>query len=166
MTDGRILSLDFNISHQIVLKKTRFGGGSRTVKFSRNDNGSDSMQLLSKGKILFVSIGPGLPNNTRPNGERIIVKQHHEKRKMPFVANQVSPSSQHITTSNRVYPVKKNNNNNNNSMDINRNSGIVPVQKSYYWYKSRLFQKAANRLEKPKPPLKPKSLPLVEALYS
>lgn len=64
MADGRILSLNFNTSHQIILKKTRFGGGSRTVKFSKNDNGSDSTQLFVKGKILFVSIGPGLSGNT------------------------------------------------------------------------------------------------------
>ncbi|EJW72614.1 hypothetical protein WUBG_16479, partial [Wuchereria bancrofti] len=61
-TDGRILPLNFNTSHQIILKKTRFGGGSRIVKFSKNDNGS-STQLFPKGKILFVYIGPGLSGN-------------------------------------------------------------------------------------------------------
>ncbi|KAM3728678.1 Unconventional myosin-Ie [Dirofilaria immitis] len=142
MAGGRILSLDFNTSHQIILKKTRFGSGVRIVKFSRDDNGSDSTQLFSKGKILFISIGPGLPSSARPNGERIVVKQHYEKRKMPFVAYQVPPSLQHSTVSNRVYPMK------------NNNSEAVHVQN------------AIHRSEKPKPPLKPKSLPLVEALYS
>lgn len=66
MASGQILPLNFNTSHQIILKKTRFGGrfGSRTVKFSKNDNGSDSTQLFPKGKILFVSVGPGLSSST------------------------------------------------------------------------------------------------------
>ncbi|EFO21723.1 hypothetical protein LOAG_06763 [Loa loa] len=145
MADGRILSLDFNTSHQIILKKTRFGGGSRTVKFSRNDNGSDITQLFPKGKILFVYIGRGLSNSARPSDEGIMMKKHYERRKMPFPMYQTPLSLQHMTTSNRVYPMI------NNNMDINRNSGIT--------------HNAIRHSEKPKPPLKPKPLPLVEALY-
>lgn len=61
---GRVLSLNFNTSHQIILKKTRFGSSSRTIKFSKIDNESDSIQLFPKGKILFVHVGPGLASNT------------------------------------------------------------------------------------------------------
>ncbi|VDK83680.1 unnamed protein product [Litomosoides sigmodontis] len=122
MTDGRILSLNFNTSHQITLKKTRFGGGSRTVKFLRNDNGSGSTELFAKGKILFVSIGPGLSGNTKVNNERIVMKQHYERRKMPLIAHQTRP---------------------------------IPPQHN-----------AIKHSEKPKPPLKPKLLPVVEALYA
>ncbi|KAL3989715.1 Myosin head (motor domain) family protein [Acanthocheilonema viteae] len=150
MAGGRILSLDFNNSHQIILKKTRFGGGgSRTVKFSRNDNGSDSTQLLPKGKILFVSIGPGLSSSTKLNNERIAMKQHYERRKMPLKAYQTFPSSQHVNTSNGVYPIINNNNTN-----IGRNSGITHARN------------AMKHSEKPMPPLKPKPLPFVEALYA
>ncbi|MCP9263225.1 Unconventional myosin-Ie [Dirofilaria immitis] len=147
MAGGRILSLDFNTSHQIILKKTRFGSGVRIVKFSRDDNGSDSTQLFSKGKFYsyLLDLDYRVVQNVvipGPNGERIVVKQHYEKRKMPFVAYQVPPSLQHSTVSNRVYPMK------------NNNSEAVHVQN------------AIHRSEKPKLPLKPKSLPLVEALYS
>ncbi|CAG9540438.1 unnamed protein product [Cercopithifilaria johnstoni] len=145
---GQILSFDFNTCHQIILKKTRFGCGFRTVKFSRNDDESDSTQLFPKGKILFVCIGPGLSSSTRPNDKRIAIKQHYERRKMPPVTYQTPPSQQRVNTSNRVYPIINNNNTN-----INRNSGITRVQN------------AIRHPEKPKPPLKPKPLPLVEALY-
>uniref|UniRef100_A0AAF5RTP5 Uncharacterized protein n=3 Tax=Wuchereria bancrofti TaxID=6293 RepID=A0AAF5RTP5_WUCBA len=150
-TDGRILPLNFNTSHQIILKKTRFGGGSRIVKFSKNDNGS-STQLFPKGKILFVYIGPGLSGNAKPTDERITMKGHYERNKISsLITHQTSSlSPQHVTTSNRVYPLI-----NNNHTDINRNNGTTHLQNAICRYP-----------EKPKPPLKPRLLPLVEALYS
>uniref|UniRef100_A0A915PJ71 Uncharacterized protein n=1 Tax=Setaria digitata TaxID=48799 RepID=A0A915PJ71_9BILA len=155
VASGRILPLEFGTSHQIILKKTRFGGGFRTVKFSRNDNGSGGTQLLSKGKTLFVYIGPGLPSSTRPSGGKITLKHYQRRkvanmRKISNVPQQEPPPPQHMSTSNRIYPVV----NNNNNVDISRNNGTSDVQN------------VTRRPEKPKPPLKPKPLPLVEALYS
>lgn len=64
LTNGANLPLEFRNSYQIILKKTRFGGGIRTVTFSLNPSGTDSTQLIRKGKTLYVYIGPGLPNNS------------------------------------------------------------------------------------------------------
>lgn len=58
--------LEFSSTHQVILKKTRFGGsGVRKIVFTRDMNGSDITRLVPKGKTLFVYIGPGLPNTTR-----------------------------------------------------------------------------------------------------
>lgn len=63
-TSARILPLEFGTSYQINLKKTRFGGGKRTITFLKNGDGSDTTYLRSKDKTLMVYIGPGLPNCT------------------------------------------------------------------------------------------------------
>lgn len=62
------------------------------------------------------------------------MKQHYEKPKMPLITYQTSLSSQHVTTSNRVYPMINNNNNNNNNKDINRSNGTIQVQVTSYCF--------------------------------
>ncbi|WKX89898.1 hypothetical protein Q1695_009049 [Nippostrongylus brasiliensis] len=68
-TRGGILQLDFATSHNITLKKTRFGGGTRTVQFHLAGN-SPEKELKPNGKVLNVTIGQGLPNSTRPSTTR------------------------------------------------------------------------------------------------
>uniref|UniRef100_A0A7I4XSX4 Unconventional myosin-Ie n=2 Tax=Haemonchus contortus TaxID=6289 RepID=A0A7I4XSX4_HAECO len=68
-TRGGILQLEFATSHTITLKKTRFGGGTRTIQFHLS-GGSAQCELKPEGKTLHVTIGKGLPNTTRPSMTR------------------------------------------------------------------------------------------------
>lgn len=68
-TRGGILPLEFSQTHTITLKKTRFGGGTRTVQFHLAGV-SPQAELKPNGKILHVTIGQGLPNSTRPSMTR------------------------------------------------------------------------------------------------
>ncbi|VDN38012.1 unnamed protein product [Gongylonema pulchrum] len=136
VTKGAILPLVFSTTYQIILKKTRFGGGTRSVAFSRDDSGSDVTQLLAKDKTLTVSVGPGLPNCTRPSGVRPAVVKHYERRGGPSAANtqqlqwkipqlnrQAPLPPQHATAiqSNRIYP-------RNGDLNVNRNDRVTSGQ--------------------------------------
>uniref|UniRef100_A0A8R1YX87 Uncharacterized protein n=1 Tax=Pristionchus pacificus TaxID=54126 RepID=A0A8R1YX87_PRIPA len=66
-TNGGNLHLDFKQQHNITLKKTRFGGGTRTVSFTLDAGGSAQAMLNGSSKGLLVTIGPGMPNSTRPS---------------------------------------------------------------------------------------------------
>ncbi|CAI2320056.1 unnamed protein product [Caenorhabditis sp. 36 PRJEB53466] len=69
-TNGGSLHLDFRPTHTITLKKTRFGGGQRTVQFGTDGSANAQKMLKPNGKVLNVSIGAGLANTTRPSTER------------------------------------------------------------------------------------------------
>lgn len=58
------MPLEFRSSFQLNFKKTWFDGGARMVNFVKSEANTDSTQLHTKGKTLFVHIGPGLPNNS------------------------------------------------------------------------------------------------------
>lgn len=63
--NGAVLPIEFRSSFTIILKKSRFGGGTRNVMFSQEPGIGDATKTTSKGKTLHVSVGPGLPNTTR-----------------------------------------------------------------------------------------------------
>lgn len=70
-TNGGTLNLDFRPTHTITLKKTRFGGGTRTVQFHQDPSSNGSAcSLKSTGNTLNVTVSRGLPNTTRPSMER------------------------------------------------------------------------------------------------
>ena len=60
------MPLDFRTSFEIILKKGKFefGGSTRTIVFNKQTGASDATQLVPKGKTLYVTVGPGLSNNT------------------------------------------------------------------------------------------------------
>uniref|UniRef100_A0A914X526 Uncharacterized protein n=1 Tax=Plectus sambesii TaxID=2011161 RepID=A0A914X526_9BILA len=62
---GQTLSLEFSHTLQFTLKKERFGGGTRSIAFAKSEVG-DKAQLKVSGKTLTVTIGTGLPSNSRP----------------------------------------------------------------------------------------------------
>ncbi|XP_066593037.1 unconventional myosin-Ie-like [Prorops nasuta] len=67
---GHTLLIKFSNSLEFRVKKEGWGGGgTRQVKFLQLDYG-DKEVLRPSGKILNVSIGPGLPCNTRPDENR------------------------------------------------------------------------------------------------
>ncbi|VDN03750.1 unnamed protein product [Thelazia callipaeda] len=155
VTGGQILPIVFSTSHKIILKKTRFGGGIRNITFIKNENASDSAHLTVADKTLTVCIGPGLPSSTRPNIDVPLIKQHYQRRqfsnnrKIANITQQIPRIPEHaaISTavhSNRIYPAGE-------GLKINANDPL---------------QNARRQVHKPKPPLKPKPLPIVEALYS
>ncbi|VDK43089.1 unnamed protein product [Anisakis simplex] len=156
-TNGAVLHLLFCNSYQIILKKTRFGGGVRTVTFSNNPSCGDGINLVSKGKTLFVSVGPGLSNTSKPSAERPTIPNH---KRIPTKSTQPhraapQPMRNHPppASSNRVYPQPTNGviEMNNNTLRDQTGTPSAFVQ--------------PQPLRKPKPPLKPKPMPLVEALY-
>ncbi|XP_022110259.1 unconventional myosin-Ie-like isoform X1 [Acanthaster planci] len=62
---GRELQLDFRDTIEVVVKKEGWGGGgTRTVRFAQGN--SDLAILKVSGKVMTVSVGPGLPRNSRP----------------------------------------------------------------------------------------------------
>ncbi|VDM39001.1 unnamed protein product [Toxocara canis] len=167
LTNGAVLPLEFRNSYQIVLKKTRFGGGVRTVMFSLNPSGSDSTQLVPKGKTLTVYIGPGLPTNSRPSAQRTTIggykmnptRQTQPHRAAPSPMQHAPPPAPHHagpTSSNRVYPAQANGNVANSNAYRHNQNGIAGVPSPFV---------QAQSPRKPKPPVKPKPMPLVEALY-
>uniref|UniRef100_A0A0K0DF37 SH3 domain-containing protein n=1 Tax=Angiostrongylus cantonensis TaxID=6313 RepID=A0A0K0DF37_ANGCA len=68
-TRGGIMQLEFLPTHTITLKKTRFGGGTRTVAF-HVAGVSAACELRPDGHTLHVTVGQGLPNTTRPSMAR------------------------------------------------------------------------------------------------
>ncbi|KAK3585324.1 hypothetical protein CHS0354_040273 [Potamilus streckersoni] len=70
---GKDLKLQFSDSLDFGVKKEGWGGGgSRLIKFVR---GQGKLAILKvSGKTLTVSIGPGLPKNSRPTRKRMGVK--------------------------------------------------------------------------------------------
>ena len=50
--NGAILPLEFKNSHVVTLKKTRFGGGTRTVNFTVEESGGAEINLKSCKKKL------------------------------------------------------------------------------------------------------------------
>ncbi|KAJ1361072.1 hypothetical protein KIN20_020249 [Parelaphostrongylus tenuis] len=88
-TRGGILQLEFLLTHTITLKKTRFGGGTRTVAF--HVSGVSALcELKPSGHTLHVTVGQGLPNTTRPSiarpstgYQRRVDRLRTSTRKMP-----------------------------------------------------------------------------------
>ncbi|XP_029167448.1 unconventional myosin-Ie-like isoform X2 [Nylanderia fulva] len=67
---GHPLNVKFSNDLEFKVKKEGWGGGgTRHVKFTQTDYG-DKEILKPFGKILNVSIGPGLPSTTKPNLNR------------------------------------------------------------------------------------------------
>ncbi|XP_043675686.1 unconventional myosin-Ie-like [Vespula pensylvanica] len=67
---GHALIIRFNNNIEYKVKKEGWGGGgTRQLKFTQIDYGEKEI-LKSSGKILNVSIGPGLPSTTKPNPNR------------------------------------------------------------------------------------------------
>ncbi|KAK0425813.1 hypothetical protein QR680_009401 [Steinernema hermaphroditum] len=154
---GRDLQIDFKPQHTVLVKQERFadrfGGSTRQVVFACNPHGSQRAFLRPNGKILNVSVGPGLPNNTRPQVQRPTSTtrtsraepqraaparpappQHSELVGFAPAAALQQHFAQKTPRSNVVQPI---------------NGGNAPPP----------------RAPKPKPPVKPRLLPLVEALY-
>ncbi|KAL6430461.1 hypothetical protein ACFW04_007819 [Cataglyphis niger] len=77
---GHPLNVKFSNDLEFKVKKEGWsGGGTRHVKFTQTDYG-DKEILKPSGKILNVSIGPGLPNTTKPNPDRstLFVRSHND----------------------------------------------------------------------------------------
>ncbi|XP_011149340.1 unconventional myosin-Ie [Harpegnathos saltator] len=69
---GHPLNIKFSNNLEFKVKKEGWGGGGmRQLKFTQLDYG-DREILKSSGKILNISIGPGLPSTTKPNPNRSI----------------------------------------------------------------------------------------------
>ncbi|XP_012277258.1 unconventional myosin-Ie [Orussus abietinus] len=67
---GHPLSIRFSNNLEFKVKKEGWGGGgTRQVKFIQAEYGDKEM-LKPSGKMLNVSIGPGLPNTSRPSANR------------------------------------------------------------------------------------------------
>ncbi|KAI1715922.1 myosin head (motor domain) domain-containing protein [Ditylenchus destructor] len=184
---GRQLPLDFKQSHLITLKKTRYDIGTpspRQIQFSCDstlDNGRDpfappNIQLKPVGKVLQVSVPPGLPNNTRPmarphpqsygasNSQARAYQQHQRNRgavsrpAMPLTNPNQIPSQQKVATNfnnsalpNGLRPVLGG-----QAQNLRTNT-VHPVQDNGQVSKPR-------PAPKPKPMVKPQG-PVVKALY-
>ncbi|CAK6982730.1 LOW QUALITY PROTEIN: myosin IEb [Scomber scombrus] len=83
------LPLKFNNLLEFKVKKGGWGpfssAGSRQIQFQMGQG--DEVVLKPSGKVLQVSIGPGLPKNSRPT--------RRDKRKSRYMGNQGPPSSQY-----------------------------------------------------------------------
>lgn len=83
------LPLKFNNLLEFKVKKGGWGpfssSGSRQIQFQAGQG--DDTVLKPSGKILQVSIGPGLPKNSRPTRK--------DKRKSRYMGNQAPPTSQY-----------------------------------------------------------------------
>ncbi|XP_012234244.1 unconventional myosin-Ie-like [Linepithema humile] len=67
---GHLMNIRFSNDLEFKVKKEGWGGGgTRQIKFTQTDYG-DKEILRPSGKILNISIGPGLPNTTKPNSDR------------------------------------------------------------------------------------------------
>ncbi|VDD93459.1 unnamed protein product [Enterobius vermicularis] len=135
--NGAVLPIEFRSSFTIILKKSRFGGGTRNVMFSQEPGIGDATKTTSKGKTLHVSVGPGLPNTTRPSSH--------------------APDGGTKTSQNGAVR--------------SHQSKVSLFTKTIFGnFTSRLLEKLQIRPKRPaplpRPPLKPKPVPLVEALYS
>ncbi|XP_028280833.1 myosin IEb [Parambassis ranga] len=87
------LPLKFNNLLEFKVKKGGWGpfssSGSRQIQFQVGQG--DEVVLKPSGKSLQVSIGPGLPKNSRPTRK--------DKRKSRYVGNQAPPTSQYHSAS-------------------------------------------------------------------
>ncbi|XP_015258865.1 PREDICTED: unconventional myosin-Ie-like [Cyprinodon variegatus] len=86
------LSLKFNNLLEFKVKKGRHifsSSGSRQIQFQVGQG--DEAVLKPSGKVLQVSIGPGLPKNSRPTRK--------DKRKSRYVGNQSTPANQNTSVS-------------------------------------------------------------------
>ncbi|MEQ2303466.1 Unconventional myosin-Ie [Ameca splendens] len=84
------LSLKFNNLLEFKVKKGRHlfsSSGSRQIQFQVGQG--DEVVLKPSGKILQVSIGPGLPKNSRPTRK--------DNRKSRYMGNQAPPTYQNNT---------------------------------------------------------------------
>ncbi|CAD6184828.1 unnamed protein product [Caenorhabditis auriculariae] len=175
-TNGGTLHLDFRPTHTITLKKTRFGGGTRTVQFVCDGSQTAAPVLKSSGKTLTVTVGKGLPNTTRPSMDR--------------PAGGYTPRRDQLRTSTRKAPRHPTHASNPpssiGSVPLQTvPSSIVDRQPSNAYQnelrnaigagsalRSTQNQPAQRNAEPPKrgpkppPPAKPKLLPVVVALYS
>ncbi|KAL6257902.1 hypothetical protein P5V15_011501 [Pogonomyrmex californicus] len=67
---GHPLNIRFSNDLEFKVKKEGWGGGgTRHVKFIQTDYGDKEILKMS-GKVLSVSIGPGLPSTSKPNLDR------------------------------------------------------------------------------------------------
>lgn len=67
---GHTLNIRFNNNSEFRVKKEGWGGGgTRQIKFTENFSGNEEI-LKPSGKVLNVSIGPGLPSTTKPSANR------------------------------------------------------------------------------------------------
>ncbi|CAI4228131.1 unnamed protein product [Auanema sp. JU1783] len=78
-TNGVNLVLEFKQNHSVVLKKSRFGGGTRTVQFTLEPTGNAQAVLTPKGNTLNIAIGQGLANTTRPSTQRPVAGYQRRK---------------------------------------------------------------------------------------
>ncbi|XP_071795334.1 unconventional myosin-Ie-like [Asterias amurensis] len=79
---GRDLQLNFNDTIEFAVKKEGWGGGgTRTVRFTQG-TGDLSINKPS-GKVMTVSIGPGLPRNSRPGARQVQVSQADRRNAGP-----------------------------------------------------------------------------------
>ncbi|GAB1861960.1 Unconventional myosin-Ie-like isoform X2 [Camponotus japonicus] len=83
---GHPLNVKFSNDLEFKVKKEGWaGGGTRHVRFTQTDYG-DKEILKPSGKILNVSIGPGLPNTAKPNSDRstLFVRSHNDNISRPI----------------------------------------------------------------------------------
>ncbi|XP_034466328.1 myosin IEb [Hippoglossus hippoglossus] len=89
----RKLPLKFNNLLEFKVKKGGWGpfssAGSRQIQFQVGQG--DEAVLKLSGKVLQVSIGPGLPKNSRPT--------RRDNRKSRYMGNQAPPSNQYNSAS-------------------------------------------------------------------
>ncbi|XP_062254322.1 myosin IEb [Platichthys flesus] len=89
----RKLPLKFNNLLEFKVKKGGWGpfssAGSRQIQFQAGQG--DEAVLKLSGKVLQVSIGPGLPKNSRPT--------RRDNRKSRYMGNQAPPSNQYNSAS-------------------------------------------------------------------
>ncbi|XP_075885012.1 myosin IEb [Nelusetta ayraudi] len=85
----RKLPLKFNNLLEFKVKKGGWGpfnsAGSRQIQFQQGQG--DEVALKPSGKVLHVSIGPGLPKNSRPT--------RRDKRKSRYMGSQAPPTGQY-----------------------------------------------------------------------
>ncbi|XP_071168710.1 unconventional myosin-Ie-like isoform X1 [Mytilus edulis] len=71
--ENREISIMFNDAIEFPVKKEGWGGGgNRVLKFVKLNNVQDVATLKPSGKTLTVSIGPGLPKDSRPGMKKMI----------------------------------------------------------------------------------------------
>ncbi|CAI5438217.1 unnamed protein product [Caenorhabditis angaria] len=185
-TNGGHLNLDFRTTHTITLKKTRFGGGTRTVQFDCDGSSIAQKTLKSASKTLNVTIGKGLPNTTRPSTERPQggytprrdqlrtstrktnkTQQHHNQHQNIQPPRPVPPHS--ATTTNNY---SSSNNNYNQNQNNHQEQQRIPVMPNVINQLNQMNLANVNnnsappaRGPKPPPPAKPKLHPVVIAMY-
>ncbi|CAL1611601.1 unnamed protein product [Knipowitschia caucasica] len=98
---GKKLPLKFNNLLEFKVKKGGWGpfgsAGSRQIQFSLGDG--DQMVLKPSGKVLLVTIGPGLPANSRPTRKDIRKSRHISPAHNPASKQRPSSGAVHRRTS-------------------------------------------------------------------